>query len=187
MYAQALKSSSGSDREWDIDHIDRERDREPLADTLEPQALQSLPVTPISHTIPEGDSDTVTQTERLLLANQGADTVLLSPSNERRTLQNAYNVIDDPSLRKVYVEYTPFIQRCIREREFHHCPDITGMSGVPAGRRRIEYTAEDDERLCQYLSRILPDKKSGGRQGLKVYQALLEAANQMPEEYSWAK
>ncbi|KAF8971725.1 hypothetical protein BDZ97DRAFT_1784777 [Flammula alnicola] len=37
-------------------------------DTLEPQAMQSSPVTPISHPVPEGDSDTVTQIERLLLA-----------------------------------------------------------------------------------------------------------------------
>ncbi|KAF8965285.1 hypothetical protein BDZ97DRAFT_1659134 [Flammula alnicola] len=120
----------------------------------------------------------------VLNTDKGADTVLISPLYERRMLQNAYNAIDDPSLRKVYVEYTPFIQHCIREKEFYHRPDITGMSGVPAGRRRNEYTAEDDERLCQYLSRILPDKESGGRQGLKVYQALLEA---MPKEYSWAK
>lgn len=38
---------------------------------------------------------------------------------------------------------------------------------------REPFTGEDDERLCYYLARILPDKAAGGRLGLDVYKALV--------------
>lgn len=37
----------------------------------------------------------------------------------------------------------------------------------------MAFTADDDERLCYYLARVLPDKAGGGRLGLKVYEKLV--------------
>ncbi|KAF9484705.1 hypothetical protein BDN70DRAFT_85134 [Pholiota conissans] len=41
--------------------------------------------------------------------------------------------------------------------------------------------------LCWFLSRLMPEKEAGGRQGLAVYKNLLACAEVMPKEYKWAK
>ena len=40
---------------------------------------------------------------------------------------------------------------------------------------RVEFTQHDDESLCYYLARVLPDKAAGGRLGLEVYKELVRA------------
>lgn len=39
----------------------------------------------------------------------------------------------------------------------------------------MPFTELDDEYLCSYLARILPDRAAGGRSGLKVYEKLVDA------------
>lgn len=38
----------------------------------------------------------------------------------------------------------------------------------------MPFTELDDESLCYYLARILPDKAAGGRLGLSVYKRLVD-------------
>ena len=38
----------------------------------------------------------------------------------------------------------------------------------------MPFTESDDESLCYYIARILPDKAAGGRLGLGIYKMLVE-------------
>lgn len=62
----------------------------------------------------------------------GCDTVLVDAMyGKKQTLQNSYNTDDDPRLRKVFVEYVSFVQRCIRQNRFVHIiPQQKGMGGT---------------------------------------------------------
>lgn len=61
----------------------------------------------------------------------GCDTVLVDVMYDQKdALQISYNTDDDPRLRKVYVESTPFVQRCIQYNHFvHRIPPLRGMGG----------------------------------------------------------
>lgn len=39
---------------------------------------------------------------------------------------------------------------------------------------RVPFTAHDDEALCYYIARVLPDKAAGGRLGLEIYKKLVK-------------
>lgn len=44
----------------------------------------------------------------------------------------------------------------------------------------MPFTAQDDEHLCYFLARIIPDKAAGGRLGLEVYKELLRTVGTYP-------
>ncbi|KIM48753.1 hypothetical protein M413DRAFT_21084 [Hebeloma cylindrosporum] len=124
---------------------------------------------------------------RVLDSDEGADTVLVSRDFSKKNLQWTYHGHRNPRLAKIFVEPSTFVRHCIQYGRFYHKkPQVKKMGGRLPGRYRVEFTEDDDEKLCQYLSRILPDKESGGRQGLKVYQALCACAEHKPVEYKWA-
>ncbi|KDR73563.1 hypothetical protein GALMADRAFT_158061 [Galerina marginata CBS 339.88] len=124
---------------------------------------------------------------RLVANAHEANTVLVNRSLDQSTIQYGYNGATDTRLHEVYVEYTTFIQHCIRCNRFAHRPPTRQrMGGRPPGRTRIEFTDEDDDNLCHFLANVMPYKASGGRQGLNVYIRLVKLSKDMPDLYPWA-
>ncbi|KAF8163520.1 hypothetical protein B0H34DRAFT_672497 [Crassisporium funariophilum] len=122
----------------------------------------------------------------VLDTDEGADTVVVHPNFEhsKQTLQISYNADDNLRLRKVWVEFTTFIQQCIRDRRFRHViPQKKGMGGPMRG--RVSFTQDDDLRLIRYLARLMPDKKAGGRLGLNVYIELVQMATVRGNDWAW--
>ncbi|KAF8958613.1 hypothetical protein BDZ97DRAFT_1761981 [Flammula alnicola] len=64
-----------------------------------------------------------------------------------------------------------------------HRPERNGADALDVVNGRIEFTAEDDHEICQYLAKT----GAQGRKGLKIYNELLSKANENPAEYDWAK
>jgi hypothetical protein len=62
----------------------------------------------------------------------GCDTVLVDVTyNNKETLQNSYNADDNPLFRRIFVEFTYFIQHCIQNNQFiHRIPALKGMGGT---------------------------------------------------------
>ncbi|KAI0074685.1 hypothetical protein K474DRAFT_1511113 [Panus rudis PR-1116 ss-1] len=83
-------------------------------------------------------------------------------------------------LPKPWVKTTGFIGECIELGRYDpKFPRKQGMGGIPGGRRngtRTEFTKEDEEHLCDFLARVVPDKESGGRTGNKIYIDLCKRA-----------
>jgi hypothetical protein len=68
--------------------------------------------------------------------DEGANTVLVSKDFPKAELQTAYNAHSNPRLRKIFVEPSTFIGRCINDNYFRHRkPEIKGMRGRLPGRR----------------------------------------------------
>ncbi|KAH9961016.1 hypothetical protein BC827DRAFT_349894 [Russula dissimulans] len=79
-----------------------------------------------------------------------------------------------------------FVDRCVDSRRFQLAP--IAEKGVPGRRlasRRVEFTKDDDEHLCQYIAQVLPYKEDGGRTGHFIYVDLLRRAREFGQ-YSWA-
>jgi hypothetical protein len=49
---------------------------------------------------------------------------------------------------------------------------------------RTEFSATDDEHLCQYIAEILPDKGQGGRTGHFIYSDLMRRVGTFSSEFS---
>ena len=43
----------------------------------------------------------------------------------------------------------------------------------------MEFTADDDEHLCQYIAEVLPDKGEGGRTGHFIYADLIRRVSSL--------
>lgn len=72
---------------------------------------------------------------RIARSEVKTDFVLVHPLYRNKdVLQTSYNADDDPRLHKVYVEYTTFIRRCIRDKDVLITQKIRGMGGRPPGR-----------------------------------------------------
>ncbi|KAI0738027.1 hypothetical protein C8Q80DRAFT_1348067 [Daedaleopsis nitida] len=96
-------------------------------------------------------------------------------------------------LLRRYVEPPTFVRQCLRRGRYEHGRVEQHPLGgrLPAGEDgresyRVEFTDADDEHLCQFLARAIPDKEQGGRQGNRLWMRLLEMAQKEPE-YKWAK
>lgn len=61
----------------------------------------------------------------------GCNTVLVHPMYDKKeTLRISYNTENDPRLRKVFVESSNFVQRCIQSNQFmHRIRPLKGMGG----------------------------------------------------------
>ncbi|CCM04544.1 uncharacterized protein FIBRA_06725 [Fibroporia radiculosa] len=92
--------------------------------------------------------------------------------------------------RTVYVEEPSFVQRCIIRKRYvenRHKPVRKGMGGRSyGGNSRVEFTAEDDRHLCEYIASVAPNPDEGGRSGLEIYKRLLRSAEYF-EHRRWAK
>lgn len=49
---------------------------------------------------------------------------------------------------------------------------------------RTEFSAADDEHLCQYIAEVLPDKAQGGRTGHFIYADLMRRVGTSSSEFS---
>lgn len=127
-----------------------------------------------------------------------ADTVIFNDKDpvkqiKRETLQFSYNCHPERSQRDpIYVEPMSFIQQCLREGKVRHRLPLRKGMGGKLGRSaslstvlrtkisiaiysgRTSFTQEDDDNLCYYISRKIPDKNCGGRAGNGVYISLEE-------------
>ncbi|KAM6500312.1 hypothetical protein JOM56_003326 [Amanita muscaria] len=111
----------------------------------------------------------------------GVDTVVVDPWYPAAcTLQNKYKVHSDQSYWRTTVEGTEFVFNCIKLGKFEHKP-VKRQPGKRPG--RVQYTEEDDKRLCRYLAIRTPSIESGGRLGHRIYE---ELGTLDPEEYGWA-
>ncbi|KAF9526934.1 hypothetical protein CPB83DRAFT_434534 [Crepidotus variabilis] len=114
---------------------------------------------------------------KVILDQDAADVILVNPVMDTKaldTLRFSYNASDDAYKRRMYFEKASFVRHCVREGKYHHrLPPIKGMGGY-VGRRRTDFTSNDDDHLCKFIARTLPDKASGGRTGDSVYKALVE-------------
>lgn len=94
--------------------------------------------------------------------------------------------------RTLRVEGIDFVNTCINRGWYGHGPiEKKGLGGRPPGApayvllrikcfatlmsslRRVNYTAQDDRHLAQYIAKRIPDKDEGGRQGNNLYQELV--------------
>ena len=72
---------------------------------------------------------------RVVVEDVDADTVLVDPKfTGRDSLQRCYDASNDSRQRKIYIETTPFVQRCIRYG-FHHTQPVRKGMGGQVGRK----------------------------------------------------
>jgi hypothetical protein len=111
-----------------------------------------------------------------------ADVILTKSRSEYTSLKDRYAIS-----RKAHVRLSGFVDRCIDSRRFQLEPIIVkGLQGRRPMSRRTEFSATDDEHLCQYIAEILPDKGQGGRTGHFIYSDLMRRADEFGQ-YAWAR
>ncbi|KAI0294258.1 hypothetical protein B0F90DRAFT_1757693 [Multifurca ochricompacta] len=111
-----------------------------------------------------------------------ADVILTTRQDEYKSLKDRYAIS-----KKTYVRMSGFVDRCINSRRFQLAPIADkGVVGRRPGARRIEFTQDDDEHLCQYIAEVLPDKREGGRTGHFIYTDLMRRANEFGQ-FTWAQ
>ncbi|KAI9452672.1 hypothetical protein F5148DRAFT_1330937 [Russula earlei] len=146
--------------------------------------------------LPNGDSvsfllhnfENVDLTKRIILhggritdRDHTADVILTISRDEYRSLKDRYAIS-----RKTHVRMSGFVDRCVNSRRFRLAPVVEkGVPGRRRGSRRVQFTADDDEHLCQYIAEVLPDEREGGRTGHFIYADLLRRADEFGQ-YSWA-
>ncbi|KAF8633840.1 hypothetical protein AX15_001215 [Amanita polypyramis BW_CC] len=117
--------------------------------------------------------------------DKGVDTVIVDDSYPfAQVLQNAYFLHPNRNNRRTRVEDVTFIEQCITTRVFQHRP-VGRFPMRGNDEYRTSYTEADEENLCRYLAMKIPDPKSGGRLGHKIYKDMVELALVMPQEYAW--
>lgn len=67
--------------------------------------------------------------------DRGVDTVLTAVGTNRDAIQRAYHGCNDVEYRRVHVEFSNFIDKCIKKDNFkHRIPRRKPMPGVQPGR-----------------------------------------------------
>ncbi|KAL1709653.1 hypothetical protein EV121DRAFT_194378 [Schizophyllum commune] len=83
----------------------------------------------------------------------------------------------NPRVHDFWVEPLTFVRKCINWGVYSHEARKVGMpgrAGNEEGLFRVEFTADDDEHLVQFLATHLPEKSAGGRTGLEPYRRLVD-------------
>ncbi|TFK45909.1 hypothetical protein OE88DRAFT_1812233 [Heliocybe sulcata] len=111
------------------------------------------------------------------LKREDADVILCLPERVQRLREKYW-------LEKSQVyEGVGFVEQCIRRGRFQVTPrEKKNTGGRPVGKARIEFTAEDDLNLAEYLALALPYPEDGGRRGNNIYKELVKA----PQCRDWA-
>lgn len=66
----------------------------------------------------------------------------------------------------------------LHRSEYLLCCRFSHLSnGSPKSRERVEYGFDDQEALAWWLSRRIPNKEAGGRQGNNVYKEMVKLVN----------
>lgn len=127
-------------------------------------------------------------TAKLILAHGGAitdsdthtDVILISKTRLAYPLDTLQKKYKD----KAYVEPLTFVRKCVtdgvfqlgRVKEKIDVPDIEYAHFKFSRRRsctdlnrRVNFTEDDDDHLCQYIADVVPNKEAGGRQGNDIY------------------
>ena len=95
-----------------------------------------------------------------------------------RSKELYYDTNEDPVLQGIYVKRISFLTECTNMRQFKLAKETIkkGMGGPrprsdgQGPRVRVEYTEEDDDHLCLFLARRIPDPTEGGRMGNEIYK-----------------
>jgi hypothetical protein len=121
-----------------------------------------------------------------------ADVILVIEENLHMPLQSKclfYDIHEDPVLQKIYVKPLSFLTQCtdVGSFELNARRVKKGMPGPRprehGGQRRVDFTEDDDYRLCDFLSVCIPKNKSGGRSGNAIYKRLVEVVS--PRNLPW--
>ncbi|KAK1234383.1 hypothetical protein PQX77_002421 [Marasmius sp. AFHP31] len=98
--------------------------------------------------------------------------------------QNYFSSSSDPEKRKVLVKDLQFVEDVLKNGKIvEEVVAERSRPGFPAGRKRTEFTAEEDDLLCQFLAVRCP---KGGRLGHILYVQMCELHN-YGEDYEWTK
>ncbi|KAL0577090.1 hypothetical protein V5O48_004882 [Marasmius crinis-equi] len=122
----------------------------------------------------------------VLETDENVDYVLFAPGGQLTMAgyQNYFKFSADPGKRKVLVKDTQFIQDTLDDPSILRESIIPRRKpGFPAGKRRTEFTPEEEEKLCEFLAVTCP---AGGRLSHNLYVSLCANA-QYGEGYEWTK
>ncbi|KXN92258.1 hypothetical protein AN958_08711 [Leucoagaricus sp. SymC.cos] len=75
-----------------------------------------------------------------------------------------------------------FVQTCLRRNDFSHLVARRQAMGGSVGRQRVNFSKEDDDNLCWYISRRIPYVEDGGRLSVGIYEELVNGTG-----LAWAK
>ncbi|KZV71277.1 hypothetical protein PENSPDRAFT_650757 [Peniophora sp. CONT] len=85
-----------------------------------------------------------------------------------------------------HVETFQWIKKCIDTGEVDFTPLVyKNPGGRRAGEERTPFTTEDEHHLCQWIAEKIPYKTTGGRTGNKLYQQLVDKADE--PGFAWVK
>ncbi|EIW60963.1 uncharacterized protein TRAVEDRAFT_46200 [Trametes versicolor FP-101664 SS1] len=110
-----------------------------------------------------------------------ADTIIVNPV-QVKALKDKYDFEHN-----IYVEPPSFVELCIHRGVYTHDRVLKKpLGGRPPKGARTPFTDEDDQHLCEFLARRIPDKEAGGRNGRNTYIELVEKAQYAGLGYEWA-
>ncbi|ESK91418.1 hypothetical protein Moror_2716 [Moniliophthora roreri MCA 2997] len=110
----------------------------------------------------------------VLDTDDGTDYVIFIP-NEELSLegyQKYYNTSRNADKRRIQVREIKLIEDSLMAGVFVDASRTRNRGGFPKGKKRNEFTWEDDENLSEFLAVTCPD---GGRLGHKLYRDLVES------------
>ncbi|KAJ8092569.1 hypothetical protein PM082_006894 [Marasmius tenuissimus] len=118
--------------------------------------------------------------------DSGADYVLFESNGQLTSTayQNYFSSSSDPEKRKVLVKDLQFVEDALKHGKI--IEEIVlerPRPGFPAGRRRTEFTAEEDNKLCKFLAVRCPN---GGRMSHTLYVQLCDL-HHYGKDYEWTK
>ncbi|KAI0651747.1 hypothetical protein C8Q79DRAFT_899456 [Trametes meyenii] len=83
-----------------------------------------------------------------------------------------------------YVESYLWVKKCIEKGQVIYTPVVyKNPGGRRPGEERTQFTAEDEQHLCEWIAAKIPYKETGGRTGNRLYQQLCEMGSE--PEFAW--
>ncbi|KZT30355.1 hypothetical protein NEOLEDRAFT_1173797 [Neolentinus lepideus HHB14362 ss-1] len=138
------------------------------------------------------------------IANMNARTALAqrvqhSGGDPNATQQDARVILADPNtevfdhlvktyqgIPDKYVESYLWVKKCVDKGGVYYTPLVyKNPGGRRPGEERTQFNEEDEEHLCRWIAAKIPYKETGGRTGNRLYQQLVELAND--PEYAWVQ
>ncbi|KDQ63777.1 hypothetical protein JAAARDRAFT_53966 [Jaapia argillacea MUCL 33604] len=118
-----------------------------------------------------GDPTASQQSARVILADPATDVF--------ENLVGSYQGVPEK-----YIESYLWVKKCIENNVVEFTPVVyKNPGGRRPGEERMQFTPQDEERLCNWIATKIPYKETGGRTGNRLYIQLLEMANE--PDYGW--